>query len=116
MARLLRKALKLSHKSGKGLVYLVPAVKGLYEKFGFSGSYTFDKYAEDLPFYFSGLDDRFVPAKYIVITYHDELGSRGAAFSREKSMPFKTSVFPKFFLIFETSSKAIYATLRFKIT
>ena len=36
MARLLRKALKLSHKSGKGLVYLVPSVKGLYEKFGFS--------------------------------------------------------------------------------
>ena len=36
MARLLRKALKLSYKNGKGFVYLVPAVKGLYEKFGFS--------------------------------------------------------------------------------
>ena len=57
-----------------------------YEKFGFSGSYLFDKYAEDLPFYFSGLDDSFVPAKYIVITYHDEFGSRGASFSREKSI------------------------------
>ena len=36
MARLIRKALKLSYKNGKGFVYLVPAVKGLYEKFGFS--------------------------------------------------------------------------------
>ena len=36
MARLIRKALKLSYKNGKGFVYLVPTVKGLYEKFGFS--------------------------------------------------------------------------------
>lgn len=36
MARLLRKAMKLSYRNGKGLVYLVPAVNGLYEKFGFA--------------------------------------------------------------------------------
>lgn len=35
MARLLRKAMKLSYRNGKGLVYLVPAISGLYEKFGF---------------------------------------------------------------------------------
>ncbi len=35
MARLLKKAMRLSHRNGKGLVYLVPAVKNLYEKFGF---------------------------------------------------------------------------------
>ena len=57
-----------------------------YEKFGFSGSYLFDKYAEDLPFYFSGIDDCFVPAKYLVVTYHNELGSHGAAFARKGSI------------------------------
>ena len=36
MARLLRKAMKLSYCNGKGLVYLVPAVNGLYERFGFT--------------------------------------------------------------------------------
>lgn len=36
MARLLRKAMKLSYRNGKGLVYLVPAVNGLYERFGFT--------------------------------------------------------------------------------
>ena len=36
MKRLLRKAMKVSIRNGKGLVYLVPAVKGLYEPFGFS--------------------------------------------------------------------------------
>lgn len=36
MARLLKKAMKLSHRNGKGLVYLVPAIKGMYEKFGFA--------------------------------------------------------------------------------
>ena len=36
MARLLKKAMKLSYRNGKGLVYLVPAVDGLYEKFGFN--------------------------------------------------------------------------------
>jgi len=36
MTRLIRKALKLSYRNGKGLVYLVPAVNGLYEKFGFA--------------------------------------------------------------------------------
>ncbi len=35
MARLLRKAMKLSYRNGKGLVYLVPAINGLYERFGF---------------------------------------------------------------------------------
>ena len=36
MARLLKKAMKLSHGNGKGLVYLVPAIEGMYEKFGFA--------------------------------------------------------------------------------
>ena len=36
MARILRKAMKLSYRNGKGMVYLVPAVNGLYEKFGFA--------------------------------------------------------------------------------
>lgn len=36
MARLIKKAMKLSYASGKGLVYLVPAKKGLYERFGFA--------------------------------------------------------------------------------
>lgn len=36
MARLLKKAMKLSHRNGKGLVYLVPAIDGMYEKFGFA--------------------------------------------------------------------------------
>ena len=36
MARLIKKAMKLSCASGKGLVYLVPAKKGLYERFGFA--------------------------------------------------------------------------------
>ena len=36
MKQLMKKALKLSHRNGKGLVYLVPAVENLYEKFGFS--------------------------------------------------------------------------------
>lgn len=36
MARLLKKAMKLSYRSGKGFVYLVPAIKGMYEKFGFA--------------------------------------------------------------------------------
>ena len=35
MARLLKRAMRLSHRNGKGIVYLVPAVKNLYEKFGF---------------------------------------------------------------------------------
>lgn len=35
MARLMGKAMKLSFRNGKGLVYLVPAINGLYEKFGF---------------------------------------------------------------------------------
>lgn len=36
MARLMRKAMKLSFRNGKGFVYLVPAIKGMYEKFGFA--------------------------------------------------------------------------------
>ena len=36
MARLIKKAMKLSYASEKGLVYLVPAKKGLYERFGFA--------------------------------------------------------------------------------
>lgn len=35
MARLLKEALTLSYQKGRGLVYLVPAVKGIYEPFGF---------------------------------------------------------------------------------
>ncbi len=36
MAKLIQKAMKLSRRNGKGLVYLVPAIKGMYEKFGFA--------------------------------------------------------------------------------
>lgn len=36
MARLIQKAMKLSRRNGKGLVYLVPAIKDMYEKFGFA--------------------------------------------------------------------------------
>lgn len=36
MARLIQKAMRLSRRNGKGLVYLVPAIKGMYEKFGFA--------------------------------------------------------------------------------
>ena len=61
MARLLQKAMKLSYRNGKGMVYLVPAIKGLYEKFGFGafgqryspltirqekGKYEIEKYTE----------------------------------------------------------------------
>ena len=35
MGRLLKKAMKFSYCNQKGLVYLVPAINGLYEKFGF---------------------------------------------------------------------------------
>ena len=35
MTGLLKKAMEFSHCNGKGLVYLVPAINGLYEKFGF---------------------------------------------------------------------------------
>ena len=36
MAGLLKKAMEFSHCNGKGLAYLVPAINGLYEKFGFA--------------------------------------------------------------------------------
>ena len=36
MERLLKKAMKFSYRNQKGLVYLVPAINGLYEKFGFA--------------------------------------------------------------------------------
>lgn len=36
MEQLMGQALKLSKQEGKGLVYLIPAVKGLYERFGFA--------------------------------------------------------------------------------
>ena len=36
MGRLLKKAMKFSYRNQKGLVYLVPAINGLYEKFGFA--------------------------------------------------------------------------------
>ncbi len=36
MARMLKTAMKLSRRNGKGMVYLVPAIKGMYEKFGFA--------------------------------------------------------------------------------
>lgn len=36
MQCLLQKAMKLSYGNGKGLVYLVPAIENLYEKFGFA--------------------------------------------------------------------------------
>ncbi len=36
MARLMKKAMKYSYQSGKGLVYLVPVMEGMYEKFGFA--------------------------------------------------------------------------------
>lgn len=36
MARLMQKAMMLSYRNGKGFVYLVPAIKGMYEKFGFA--------------------------------------------------------------------------------
>lgn len=36
MKCLLQKAMKLSYGNGKGLVYLVPAIENLYEKFGFA--------------------------------------------------------------------------------
>ena len=35
MTRLMKKAMKLSYQKGKGLVYLVPAIEGMYEQFGF---------------------------------------------------------------------------------
>lgn len=35
MSRLLKEAFHRSYRNGKGLVYLIPAIKGLYEPFGF---------------------------------------------------------------------------------
>ncbi len=57
-----------------------------YEKSGFTGSYTFDKYAEDLPFYFNGIDDSFVPAKYILVRYRDDVAESGCSFTRAGSL------------------------------
>lgn len=57
-----------------------------YEKSGFTGSYTFDKYAEDLPFYFNGIDDSFVPAKYILVRYRDDVAEQGCNFTRASSL------------------------------
>lgn len=57
-----------------------------YEKSGFTGSYTFDKYAEDLPFYFNGIDDSFVPAKYILVRYRDDIAENGCNFTRASSL------------------------------
>ena len=57
-----------------------------FEKSGFTGSYTFDKYAEDLPFYFNGIDDSFVPAKYILVRYRDDVAEQGCNFTRASSL------------------------------
>ncbi len=63
MARLLKKAMGLSHRNGKGLVYLVPAVKNLYEKFGFKA----------FGFRFSPLTVRSQKEGYEITTYTEYL-------------------------------------------
>lgn len=80
MARLLRKAMKLSYKNGKGLVYLVPAINGLYEKFGF-GSFG-QRYS---PLTIRQKKNEYETEKYT--KYSEELVNRLHAVFKEKIAP-----------------------------
>ena len=57
-----------------------------YKKEWFMEKYTFDKYADDLPFYFNDLEKKCVPAEYLIAFYGDKLGKDGVEFSRQSSI------------------------------
>jgi len=57
-----------------------------YKKDWFMDKYTFDKYADDLPFYFNDLEKKCVPAEYLLVFYEDRVGKRGIELSRHSTI------------------------------
>lgn len=57
-----------------------------YKKDWFMDKYTFDKYADDLPFYFNDLEKKCVPAEYLLVFYEDRIAKKGIELSRHSTI------------------------------